>query len=111
MAKTIFDKDNSNLTTNRETSDTVTRTKDPNEVYQLVNSSDADVDFVLQGTRDEDDFSEAADLQTTTVTSANADVDFITLNADAWEKLRVEVTPGTDPTSGSVQVYRMAEIS
>jgi hypothetical protein len=112
MSNTIFDQSSGDLSDSAENSSTVTRKKDPNSVYHLKNTTDVDVDFTLQATyaEDADNFNDTVDLETVTVTSSGDDVDYMTLNSDSWEELRVQIDPNGNPSSGDVQVRRLAEI-
>jgi len=108
MSRELFDKDDTDLDGSDETSTVRDVKRATNKVLHYVNDTDVDVTYTLQGTYDEDDFTDAVDLVSTTVTSGGSP-DYDTLNSDVWEQLRVKLTFTSNPSSGSTQVRLMED--
>lgn len=107
MAETIFDKDNTNLDTSTENIDRDFSGRSSQRLWHLVNDTTVDVKFEFFGTYNaDDDFSDAVSLGSTTVSGDSVDYD--SLNLDAWEQVRIEVTPQSDPTNDNVEIHEMA---
>lgn len=110
MADQVFNKDNSNLDAAEETitENTATNIVGESVLFHYFNGLDENVDVVVTASRaSDDDFSEGVQLNSETVSSGgNAGFYVVT---DPWEQVEISLTPSSDPTSGSLTVYRMTD--
>lgn len=110
MAKTIFDKDNTELDgTDEVVEQNVTTTLEGDTtLFHYYNGTNVSVDATLVGSAAQDsDFSKGIQLDSATI-SSGGNADFYVVS-DPWETVELTLSFGGDPTSGSVQVYRMGE--
>ncbi|AGM11339.1 hypothetical protein M199_gp009 [Halogranum tailed virus 1] len=108
MAKEIYNKDNTELTTAEDTTSIVTASSldSAETLIHYYNGTDAEVTFVISGSRGaDDDFTEAVQLNSEAVASGGNAGYYVV--SEPWDQVEISVTPTTDPTSGSVQIYRM----
>lgn len=108
MAKTIYEKDNSDLDGSTEAVDKDTKGFSAKHLWHVVHDLDTTVTVTFYGTHeDDDDFSDGVQIGQTDLASGG-DSDFETLT-DPWEKTRIELSYGANPSSGSITVYLNAE--
>lgn len=108
MAKILYQKDNTDLDGSTETVDKDTKGFSAKHLFHIVHDLDTTVTATFYGTHeDDDDFSDAIQIGQSDLVSGG-DKAFQTLT-DPWEKTRVELAYGADPTSGSITVRLNAE--
>lgn len=102
MAKDVLDEQPRDTST--VTSGSIGIDGDAVRVFQIVNTLDVTFDYEFQATyKNDDSFANAVTLGGGTVNSGSVTSEGI---SEAWDDVRVTVTPQNSPTSGSVIVKK-----
>lgn len=109
MARTLYEKDNTDLDGTTETVDRdVKDAEQATHLWQVSHDLDTTVTVTFYGTHGFDDaFDDALQLGSLSL-SSGGDQGYETLT-DPWESVQIEIAYGADPTSGSITVYEMEE--
>lgn len=109
MTKNIYSKTNSELDGTTETVSMEVTARHAEHLWQIVHDLDVSVTVTFYGTcSDGDTFTDGIKLGSTTLTSGGGN-DFETLS-DPWSKVQLELSYGSDPSSGSIDVYHNGEM-
>lgn len=74
-------------------------------LLQFVNGFDVSVSITVEGSRyDDDNFDDGVEIYSSNPSAGGTDFYVV---SDPWEEVRATISPGTDPTSGKLTVYRM----
>lgn len=107
MSKEVFSADSSALTTAEETAESVTASSldSTSTTLQFYNGTNADVEFAVSGSRAGDaNFTEGVQLSTETVLAGDSAYYVVD---EPWDKVEASMTPATNPSTGSIALYRM----
>lgn len=108
MAKTLYEKDNTELDGSTESVDKNTKGFSAKHLFHIVHDLDVSVTATFYGTHEDDDtFDDGVQIGQTDLVSGG-DKGFETLT-DPWEKTRVELVYGANPSSGSITVKMNSE--
>jgi len=108
MANELFNKDNTELDGNDESiSVTTSSTLDGDEtLLHYYNSTNVSVSVTISGSRGGDDtFAEGVELNTESLSSGGTAGYFVV--DEPWDKVEVLLSPGSNPSSGSISVHKM----
>ena len=108
MANEILNVDNADNAGEDETvsANVASTLENDNTLLHIFNNFNVSVDVTITGTRAGDsDFSEGVEINSQSL-SAGGNAGYYVVS-DPWEQVQVTLSPGGDPTSGSVSVHRM----
>jgi len=108
MAQSIYEKSSRDLDGSTETVNTGTKGRKAEHLWHISHNLNVSVTATFYGTHDaDDDFSDSIELGQNSLTSGG-DQKFETMS-DPWEQIRIELSYGGNPSSGSITVYENAE--